>query len=185
MVSSSFRLLRLAAISDYYGYRDLLGDGTCMVILDKNKYSVPSEEDMSLAGESSRKLSRCLTRGDHVGTSISVLNDDQTCETIAIPEGAFRLFIEMLDHMSQGRIVTLFPIHAELTTQEASDLLGVSRPFLVKQLELEEIPYRKVGKHRRIRFQDLMTYKNRIDEARNQTLDELVALDQELGLGYD
>jgi excisionase family DNA binding protein len=156
-----------------------------MAILDKSKYSVPTEEDMSLAGESSRKLARCLTRGDRSGASISVLNDDETSETIAVPEGAFRLFIEMLDHMSQGHIVTLYPIHAELTTQEAADLLGVSRPFLVKQLESDEIPYRKIGKHRRIQFQDLMAYKHRIDEARNQSLDELVALDQELGLGYD
>jgi excisionase family DNA binding protein len=84
--------------------------------------------------------------------------------------------------MSQHHIVTSYPTHAELTTQEAADLLGVSLPFLIKQLESKEILYRKVGQHIRILFQDLMTYKNRIDEARNQSLDELVALDQELGL---
>jgi excisionase family DNA binding protein len=84
--------------------------------------------------------------------------------------------------MSQHHIVTSCPTHAELTIQEAADLLGVSLPFLIKQLESKEILYRKVGQHIRILFQDLMTYKNRIDEARNQSLDELVALDQELGL---
>jgi excisionase family DNA binding protein len=75
------------------------------------------------------------------------------------------------------------PIHAELTTQEAADLINVSRPFLVDQLEAGRIPFTKLGKHRRVKFHDLMAYKSRVDSLRDLALDELVAIDQELGLG--
>ncbi len=86
--------------------------------------------------------------------------------------------------MAQGNAVRLIPIHAELTTQEAADLLNVSRPYLIKQIELGEIPHHKIGKHRRINFNDLMVYKDRIERLTAQELDEMVAISQELGL-YD
>jgi excisionase family DNA binding protein len=87
--------------------------------------------------------------------------------------------------MAQGNAVTIVPIHAELTTQEAADLLNVSRPFLIKLIESQEIPCRKVGRHRRIRFADLMEYKQKTDTQRTQALDELVAQSQELNMGYE
>ena len=86
--------------------------------------------------------------------------------------------------MAQGNAVTLIPVHAELTTQEAADLLNVSRPFLIKLVDTGEIPCRKVGRHRRIRYNDLMAYKQRNDRLRRQALDEIVGISQELNL-YD
>ena len=76
------------------------------------------------------------------------------------------------------------PIHAELTTQQAASILGVSRPFLIKQMKEKLIPYRRIGTHRRVRFQDLMDYKNRIDADRAKVLEQLAAQAQELNMGY-
>lgn len=144
----------------------------------------PTEEDMTLASESSRKLAHSIASNNPT-SSISLVHDGNSCEAVMVPTVALQLFIEMLAQMAQGNIVTIFPIHAELTTQEAADLLNVSRPFLVKQIEAGEIPFRKIGKHRRIKFQDLMDYKERMDSMRNQSLDELVAQAQELNMGYE
>ena len=87
---------------------------------------------------------------------------------LEIPASAFKLLVRILTEMANGNVVTLTPIHAELTTKQAADLLSVSRPFLCKLLDRDQIRYRKVGRHRRVKFVELMDYKRHTDDARSQ-----------------
>jgi excisionase family DNA binding protein len=145
--------------------------------------STPSDAEKALAKESSRQLAP-LIQNERSSTSISIL-EDELGQKIVVPSVAINLLLEILTQMAQGNAVTLMPYHAELTTQEAADLLNVSRPFLVKLLESGALPHRMVGKHRRVLLQDVMKYKENIDRARNETLNELVTQAQELNMGYE
>lgn len=137
----------------------------------------PSEDEVAQAKESLRRLSAHLK--DVIGVRSAGSED-----TIELPSIAIRMLVDLLRQLAAGNAVTMIPIHAELTTQQAAELLGVSRPFLIKQLEEGIIPHRKVGRHRRVLFADLMTYKRSMDVGREQALDELAAQAQELDMGY-
>ena len=103
---------------------------------------------------------------------------------LILPRQALALLRELLAEMAQGNAVTGVPTHAELTTQEAANILNVSRPHLVKLLEAGDIPFTKTGTHRRIRYQELMAYKNQRDQTSREALDELSKQAQELDMGY-
>jgi excisionase family DNA binding protein len=142
----------------------------------------PTAADALLAGESSRRLA---ARKFGKRTSVRLrLEDDEASDAIAVPASALKLFQQLLTEMSRGNAVTLIPTHAELTTQQAAELLHVSRPYVVKLLDEGKIPSRLVGKYRRVRFDDLLAYKQKDDEARAKVLDQLAAEAQQLGMGY-
>jgi excisionase family DNA binding protein len=152
--------------------------------IESNKPIIPTENEIKLSQESSRFLAPLIR--DRVSTiQIKIVKDDGKEQDVVIPGATFHLLVDILSQMAQGNAVTIVPIHAELTSQEAADLLNVSRPFLIKLIESQEIPCRKVGRHRRIRFADLMEYKQKTDNQRNQALDELAAQAQELNMGYE
>jgi excisionase family DNA binding protein len=146
-------------------------------LLDKPETVVPSPEDTELATESSRILSAQPPQGE-----LKVhLADGQV---LILPKAATRLLTHILTEMSHGNALTLVPLHAELTTQEAADYLNVSRPFLVRLLETGAVKFRKVGTHRRIMFRDLQAFKERAEKESAAAMDELAAQAQELGMGY-
>lgn len=141
----------------------------------------PSATDAALARESGAKLAARL--GDAEGVKLQ-LKAGKKSEELVLPPSALRLLVGVLNELGQGNAVTLTPLRAELTTQQAADLLNVSRPYLVKLLDEEAIPSRKVGSHRRVQLADLLAYKKEMLAKRHAVLDELTALSQELDMGY-
>lgn len=112
------------------------------------------------------------------------LDEDAPRNAFSLPAPALRLLNEILKEMAKGNAVTLMPINAMLTTQEAADILNVSRPFLVGLLEAGKIPYQRLGSHRRILLQDLMAFKEKTDAARADAMRQLTEEAQELDMGY-
>jgi excisionase family DNA binding protein len=142
----------------------------------------PTPRDAALARTSGQILARYAGSDRPLRVRVTDADQDQAIE---LPAGAVNLLMDILEVMASGRGVTLIPENAELTTVQAAELLNVSRPFLIKLLEEGTLPYRKVGTHRRIRLEDVMAYKEAIDEEREAVLDELAAQAQEMGMGYE
>ena len=105
-------------------------------------------------------------------------------EEITLPESVITALRQFTHFLANGNAVAIVPINKALTTQEAADILNISRPYLIKLLNEGALPYTKVGTHRRIQFEDVIAYKQRRDEERHRMLDELAALNEEMGL-YD
>jgi len=151
-------------------------------LLDRSDTVVPTDEDAQLAEKSSRLLS-VIDAKSRKSLSLRIKTDGNE-EAIPIPASLFRMLMDILTNMAKGNAVTFVPLHAELTTKQAADLLNVSRPHVIQLIETNKLPHRKVGTHRRILFSDLMAYKRQMYENRLKTLEELTKLDQELNMGY-
>lgn len=142
----------------------------------------PTGQEAKIASISRQRLSRYAQTKQPLKLRVI---DTTLEEPIELPAGAVSLLMYILDAMAAGQGVTIIPERAELTTVQAANLLNVSRPFLIKLLESGELPFRKVGKHRRILIEDVVNYKGNIDRARESVLDQLVADAQEQGMGYE
>ncbi|MCP5142690.1 MAG: helix-turn-helix domain-containing protein [Chromatiales bacterium] len=140
---------------------------------------LPSEDEVELAAQSSRRLAVAIGDGD--AAHLRLIDGDFD---VTVPVSAIHMLVDILTLMSQGKAVSLVPIDAELTTQAAADMLNVSRPHLVKLVESGAIPFHKVGRHRRLYYEDVVAYKERQAETSAKALAELTAEAQELGLGY-
>jgi excisionase family DNA binding protein len=143
----------------------------------------PNTRESEMARESSRKLSPFTRKNLRLRIPKPGSGGKEELD-VELPARAVAALVTILTEMAEGNAVTLIPVHAELTTQEAADLLNVSRPYLIKLVEEKKLPCRKVHTHRRIAVGDLLKYKQRSDAARQQALQELADDAQENGMGY-
>jgi excisionase family DNA binding protein len=144
--------------------------------------AVPSAPDPEavVAAEALGQIQAYL-RSHPEGPATVRLTDDAGTQLV-VPRPAVELLARVLAHMASGHSVSVVPEHAELTSQQAADLLNVSRPYLIGLLDAGEIDYRRVGTHRRILAGSLLDYKHRDDARRRAAADELVALSQDMDL---
>lgn len=145
--------------------------------------NMPEPHDVDLARKASEKIASLLFQDQDEDIHLVIKKGDKEA-IVHLPNVAVRLLLRVLTQIAEGNAVTLVPIHAELTTQEAANFLNVSRPFLVSLLEKEKIPFHKVGRHRRIQFHDLLDYKHYLEKRSRKVREELTKQAQDLDLGY-
>ncbi len=138
----------------------------------------PDGETAAAAAEALERIQAYLRSHPDGPATVHLADDDG--DELVVPRPAVELFSRILAHMASGHGVSVVPADAELTTQEAADLLNVSRPYLIGLLEAGEIEYRKVGTHRRVQVGSLLDYKHRDDARRRVATDELIALAQDM-----
>lgn len=141
---------------------------------------LPSERDQEQAKLVQRHLAH-LQQSGHCQLRLQAPSGE---ETVELPYAVVTLLNRILTEMADGNAVTLVPVHAELTTSQAADLLNISRPHFVKLLESHAIPFTKVGSHRRIKAEDVLRYRERRLAQRGEVLEELTQEAERLGLGY-
>lgn len=133
-----------------------------------------------------RVAQRCIMASlDHSrAAAITLITDMGEQPAIELPPAALKLIGQLLGAMSEGRPVSLVPAHQELTTVEAANFLNVSRPFVIKEIDAGNLPYRMVGTHRRVAFEDLVNYARRMRGRQEAALERLADNSRELGLDY-
>ncbi|MAM86416.1 MAG: DNA-binding protein [unclassified Hahellaceae] len=146
--------------------------------------TLPSAEEATIAKASSQELSAFISTKS-VTQRLSITDEDGVAHKVDLPVSALRLLVNVLTELGDGHTVKLVPVHSELTTQEGADLLNMSRPTFIKLLDEGSIPFSYVGNRRKVRFMDVRNYQEQLEAQRLATLEELSALDQELGLGYE
>jgi excisionase family DNA binding protein len=146
--------------------------------LDRFTPFTPSDEDKALAAESIRRLSPHVRKPHKL--TLQVKGQKGPEAELVLSAGAVKLLGTILTEIARGNSVAAVAVQAELTTQQAADLLNVSRPYLIKLLDQGNIPHHKSGSHRRVALQDVLDYKRQADQRREAVLAELADLGQEL-----
>ena len=134
--------------------------------------NLPDPHESELAQRGQRELAAYLSTKLQT-QRISIVDEDDKTHIIELPTSAMTMLMEILGELAAGNAVQIVPVHAELTTQEAANILNVSRPHMVKLLEKGNLPFHKIGRHRRVLFADLMEYKKRRE---NESLNAMQAL---------
>lgn len=141
----------------------------------------PSKIEQKIAIDSYNTLVSAI---EQINSDNAEIEIEETKDKIVIPIRALKLLRNILKAMSQGTPISIVPIATEITTQKAAEILGCSRPHLVKLLEEGKIEFTKIGKHRRIKFEDVLKYKKKQKEKQKQHIIDIMNFDEEIGL-YD
>ena len=141
----------------------------------------PTKSDQQIAIKSYQSINNVI---DRISSSNIEIEIEESHEKIILPKMAIELLGEILKSMSEGIPISIVPEATEVTTQKAAEIIGCSRPHLVKLLETGEIEFIKVGKHRRINIEDVYKYKLKMKEIQKQRIIEMMNFDEEIGL-YD
>jgi excisionase family DNA binding protein len=137
----------------------------------------PHKQERELAAQ----LSALLSRHEPEQVELKILGEEKV---FSLPKSVVGMLEHILAEMAAGKEVTLASVDAELTTQEAADLLNVSRPFVVKLLNNKKLPYRLIGSHRRLQLKDVLHYKRKMHQASEEAMQALVDQAEELNMGY-
>jgi excisionase family DNA binding protein len=146
-----------------------------------NEIRMPSKAERKVAKISYSALANAI---EQIKTDQAEIEIEETRDKIIIPLRALQLLGDILNAMSQGKLISIVPLATEVTTQSAAEMLGCSRPHLVKLLEEGKIEFTKVGKHRRIKYEDVVKFKQKMKEEQKMHLLDIMNGDEELGL-YD
>jgi len=144
---------------------------------------LPTRKEQRIAQENVKILGQIAGKHKKSSKAIEIEVSGEK-DPIKIPVSALKHLNTIIDLMAQGKAITVNSVDAEITTQEAADLLNVSRPFVIKLLDNGKIPFHMVGSHRRIRLEDLLVYKQNMEKEREEALTELTRISQELDLDY-
>lgn len=144
-----------------------------------------TKEDQKIAISSLQGFQVVSQRIKSARTKGVKIKVQETGEFITIPKKALTLLSEIIQNMAEGKTISIVPSNSEVSTQQAADLLNVSRPHLIKLLKVEKIPFKKVGSHRRILLKDILGYKEQLAKQREEHLDFLSRQAQDLNLGYE
>jgi len=149
-----------------------------MTIQEKHVYEIPNESDSKLAEEGSKALLAYSEENDRGAMRIIFKGKELT-----VPSKAIDMFADILQQMAQGNAVSIISVQAELTTQQAADLLNISRPFLIKNiLDVGKLAFHKAGNRRKVYFKDLLAYQQIQKQKSEEVLSELAGLSQKLGI---
>jgi excisionase family DNA binding protein len=145
---------------------------------------LPSEEDEKQALIAKQAMIHYFHEAEGRQLVSVRLHDERgrTDHFLPLPESAAKLLVDVLTHIANGNAVMVLPVHREISTQQAADLLNVSRPHLIRMLERGDLPFRQVGTRRKVQLKDVLAYKARQAAERRRVLDELTAQAEELGL---
>jgi excisionase family DNA binding protein len=143
---------------------------------------LPSQEDATRAADALPALQSYLARHHQLPDLMHLAVEEDDGETVVVPAAALTLLVRILAHMAAGQGISIVPSTAELTTQQAADLLNVSRPYLIGLLNEGKIDYRMVGTHRLVPIEIVVQFKREDVASRRAAAEELSAMNQELGL---